>query len=181
MYYLHWLGGHDLWCDWSLIATTSRTINHDWSYISSSPVVIARLHVPPIVESDCKWRSCEASPFGRATSRKWWCFRPLLCTLFRLNWVKQTPGDNEAKLMTKLSPEWVRTSYPVIRSPARYRWTRRPPAATSRNSLWLVELLIVRLLDTIITNDWWCDHARMLMRSHARMLMRSHAIGGTTM
>ena len=31
-------------------------------------------------------------------------------------------GDNEAKLMTKLAPEWVRTSDPVIRSPARYRW-----------------------------------------------------------
>ena len=25
--------------------------------------------------------------------------------------------------MTKLPPEWVRTSDPVIRSPARYRWT----------------------------------------------------------
>ena len=23
---------------------------------------------------------------------KWWCFRPLLCTLFRLIWAKQTPG-----------------------------------------------------------------------------------------
>ena len=30
-------------------------------------------------------------------------------------------GDNEAKLITKLAPEWVRTSDPVIRSPARYR------------------------------------------------------------
>ena len=29
--------------------------------------------------------------------------------------------------MTKLSPEWVRTSDPVIRSPARYRWTNPPP------------------------------------------------------
>ena len=36
------------------------------------------------------------------------------------------PGDNEAKLMTKLAPEWVRTSNPVIRSPARYRWTTAP-------------------------------------------------------
>ena len=35
-------------------------------------------------------------------------------------------GDNEAKLMTKLAPEWVRTSDPVIRSPARYRWTMAP-------------------------------------------------------
>ena len=28
--------------------------------------------------------------------------------------------------MTKLSPEWVRTSDPVIRSLARYRWTTAP-------------------------------------------------------
>ena len=28
--------------------------------------------------------------------------------------------------MTKLPPEWVRTSDPVIRSPARYRWTTAP-------------------------------------------------------
>ena len=32
-------------------------------------------------------------------------------------------GDNEVKLMTKLAPEWIRTSDPVIRSRARYRWT----------------------------------------------------------
>ena len=30
--------------------------------------------------------------------------------------------------MTKLAPEWVRTSDPVIRSPARYRWTTAPSA-----------------------------------------------------
>ena len=28
--------------------------------------------------------------------------------------------------MAKLAPEWVRTSDPVIRSPARYRWTTAP-------------------------------------------------------
>ena len=28
--------------------------------------------------------------------------------------------------MTKLAPEWVRTSDPVIRTPARYRWTMAP-------------------------------------------------------
>ena len=28
--------------------------------------------------------------------------------------------------MTKLAPEWVRTSDPVIRSPARYRWATAP-------------------------------------------------------
>ena len=35
-------------------------------------------------------------------------------------------GDNDAKLMTKLALEWVRTSDPVVRSPARYRWTTAP-------------------------------------------------------
>ena len=34
-------------------------------------------------------------------------------------------GDNEVKLM-KHAPEWVRTSNPVIRSPARYRWITAP-------------------------------------------------------
>ena len=28
--------------------------------------------------------------------------------------------------MTKLAPEWVRTSDPVIRSPVRYHWTTAP-------------------------------------------------------
>ena len=32
--------------------------------------------------------------------------------------------------MTKLAPEWVRTSDPVIRSPARYRWTTAPASVT---------------------------------------------------
>ena len=43
-------------------------------------------------------------------------------------------GDNEAKLMTKLAPEWVRTSDPVIRSPARYRWTTAPASGWLRGS-----------------------------------------------
>ena len=43
-------------------------------------------------------------------------------------------GDNEAKLMTKLAPEWVRTSDPVIRSPARYRWTTAPASISVENS-----------------------------------------------
>ena len=30
---------------------------------------MARLHVPVIVASDCKWRSWKASPIGLATSR----------------------------------------------------------------------------------------------------------------
>ena len=58
-------------------------------------------------------------------------FRPLLCTLFRLNRDQADAGDNEAKLITKLAPECVRTSDPVIRSPARYRWTTAPAAAPS--------------------------------------------------
>ena len=33
--------------------------------------------------------------------------------------------------MTKLAHEWVRTSDPVIRSPARYRWTTAPTIITA--------------------------------------------------
>ena len=33
--------------------------------------------------------------------------------------------------MTKLAPEWVGTSDPVIRSPARYRWTTAPASGKS--------------------------------------------------
>ena len=44
-------------------------------------------------------------------------------------------GENEAKLMTKLAPESVRTSDPVIRSPARYRWTTAPAFIDQENNL----------------------------------------------
>ena len=37
--------------------------------------------------------------------------------------------------MTKLAPEWVRTSDPVIRSPARYRWTTAP----AKRNAWTAE------------------------------------------
>ena len=35
---------------------------------------------------------CHKSLFYKLCEMKWWCFRPLLCTLFRQNWAKQTPG-----------------------------------------------------------------------------------------
>ena len=35
--------------------------------------------------------------------------------------------------MTKLAPEWVGTSHPVIRSPARYRWTTAPTRCKTGN------------------------------------------------
>ena len=65
------------------------------------------------------------------------CFMPLLCTLLRPHLgqagAKQTPGtfrghsgDIEVRLMMKHAPESVRTSDPVIRSSACYRWTTAP-------------------------------------------------------
>ena len=41
--------------------------------------------------------------------------------------------------MTKLGPEWVRTSDPVIRSPARYRWTTAPAWRAGRKMRLAVE------------------------------------------
>ena len=111
MYYWHWLGGHDRWYDWSLVATTSRTINHDLSYFSSSPIVrnrtIARTtNLGERLQMEIVW-----------SITVWSC-------------------NQSEQLVTGRT--------------------------TDRATAW-----------HIITNDWWCDHARMVVRSHA--------IGGTTM
>ena len=37
--------------------------------------------------------------------------------------------------MTKLAPDWVQTSDPVIRSPVRYRWTTAPALMDIRSIL----------------------------------------------
>ena len=52
--------------------------------------------------------------------------------------------------MTKLAPEWVRTNDPVIRSPARYRWTTAPAyrSCDGRNG----EYISVAGLVTLITH-----------------------------
>ena len=52
-------------CIWSGISQKPEHMTADGTYHSSNQVTL---------------------------SGKWWCFRPLLCTLFRLNWAKQTPG-----------------------------------------------------------------------------------------
>ena len=57
------------------------TIGHTFHLLQS--LVIARLHVPLIVASNCKWRSCKASPFGRATSQNsLWLIELLIMRLF---------------------------------------------------------------------------------------------------
>ena len=53
-------------------------------------------------------------------------FRPSFVHIVYAKLGQADAGDNEAKLMTKFAPEWVRTRDPVIRSPARYRWTTAP-------------------------------------------------------
>ena len=50
--------------------------------------------------------------------------------------------------MTKLAPEWVRTSDPVIRSPARYCWTTAP-AVDEGKEVRVVFLDISRAFDGV--------------------------------
>ena len=55
-------------------------------------------------------------------------------------------GDNEVKLMTKLAPGWVRTIDPMIKSPARYRWTTAPAPCLKIRRLrqnWLIYIIYV--------------------------------------
>ena len=42
--------------------------------------------------------------------------------------------------MTKLAPEWIRTSDPVIRSPARYRWTMAPAGIIGNKDRFVYEV-----------------------------------------
>ena len=46
--------------------------------------------------------------------------------------------------MTKLAPEWVRTSDPVIRSPARYRWTTAPAQRYVQNIICIKKQILQR-------------------------------------
>ena len=42
--------------------------------------------------------------------------------------------------MTKLAPEWVRTNDPLIRSPARYRWTAAPAGIVNGQGLSIIDV-----------------------------------------
>ena len=61
--------------------------------------------------------------------------------------------DNEAKLITKLAPEWVRTSGPVIRSAARYRWTTAPALLAKNTKTFQLQFYPV---ETINALDYAC-------------------------
>ena len=102
MYYWHWLGGHDWWYDWSLIATTCRTFNHDWSYLSSSPIVSNRT-------------------LTRTTNR----------------------GERlQMEIVWSITVWSCNQSEQLVTG-----WT------TDRATVWHT-----------ITNDWWCDHTRLVVR-----------------
>ena len=69
--------------------------------------------------------------------------------------------------MTKLAPEWVRTSDPVFRSPARYRWTTAP----ARQKLWRGEIILKRwTVRTWITESHLATIVMKIM-SHATYMM----------
>ena len=52
-------------------------------------------------------------------------------------------GDNEAKWMMKHAPKCVRTSDPVIRSPAHYLWTTAP---TCPNQVYIIHVTILFMM-----------------------------------
>ena len=63
--------------------------------------------------------------------------------------------------MTTLAPEWVRTSDPVIRSPARYRWTTAPAMISTKipmsnyNRGSISYIVLVYFLQTVrICKNW---------------------------
>ena len=69
--------------------------------------------------------------------------------------------------MTKLAPEWVQTSDPVIRSPARYRWTTAPASCLSVRSQDLCLGLIAIYLVFLAFNE------SLLAQNHVCILFMS--------
>ena len=73
--------------------------------------------------------------------------------------------------MTKLAPEWIRTNDPVIRSPARYRWTTAPASRVLHG----VPKPLTRIVKNL-RNDWgfglgraarWIDKEQRLSEGHS--------------
>ena len=63
---------------------------------------------------------------------KWWWFMPLLCTLLRLNWAKQTPGIMRRNQWRNLPPsgfelatQWSEAQHATagLRRPPHYWWS----------------------------------------------------------
>ena len=88
--------------------------------------------------------------------------------------------------MTRLAPEWVRTSDPVIRSPARYRWTTAPAPS---DVLWNDQCLIyvntsydrvMKILSNGATHGlfWYIDHhTRAVYKCTISRYVKSHKYG----
>ena len=57
--------------------------------------------------------------------------------------------------MTKLAPEWVQTSDPVIRSPARYCWTTAPAYVVRWYIVEAAQKALSRA-NKLVPTKWWC-------------------------
>ena len=182
MYYWHWLGGHDWWYDWSLIATTSRTINHDWSYLSSSPIVSNRTLTRTtnrgewlqmeIVWSITVW-SCNLSEqlvTGRTTDR---------ATVWHTITIDWYDWSLIATTSRTINHDWsYLSSSPIVSNRTLTRTTNRGEWL-QMEIVWSITVWSCNLSEQLvtgrttdratvwhtITNDWWCDHAQMVVRS----------------
>ena len=89
------------------------------------------------------WHTCDGM--------KWWCFMPLLCTLFRLNWAKQTPGimrRNEWRNLPlsgfELATQWSEAQHATA-------GLRRPPVMAWRTIHWCHVVIVDVLSCDIMT------------------------------
>ena len=79
---------------------------------------------------------------------KWCCFRIVYAKLGQAS-----EKNNNVILMIKHTPEWVHTSNPVIRSPARCIWTTEPASEYSRTRSMFIELELHSLTTGAIRNN----------------------------
>ena len=79
--------------------------------------------------------------------------------------------------MTKLAPEWVRTSDPVIRSPARYRWTTVPARFDQKGHTICMITLSLKNPLTFISTKFFSSHRQDATNKKTRVRSRGWQIG----
>ena len=73
--------------------------------------------------------------------------------------------------MTKLAPEWLRTKDPVIRSPARYRWTTAPANSVTKQWFRVVDVIIDRVNTVALHSAVFANNPENIPLSVSQLLL----------
>ena len=102
------------------------------------------------------WMSIKCLIYTLKERKKWLCFRPLLCTLFRLNWAKQTPGIMRRN-------QWRNNIY------TENQW--KSHMKTSMKISYHKHVLNIYTEKNRLTEYWLCPPAKVMQAVQLRLLL----------